>query len=150
MSRRVVSVSLVILASGSLMSALAQTLPAAGHGVLTVIVSGLSSDRGTVKIALSNSHENYYHYPSPYRGASAPILGGIAIWTFEDLPYGEYAVKVFHDENGNDRLDTNLLGIPREDYGFSNNARGIFGIPSYAKARFVLGESSLQITIRVD
>ncbi len=131
MSGRSVSIFFVVLSSVIFVPVRAQTFPATGQGTLTVTVSGLSSDRGTVKIALSNSRENYYDYPSPYRGASAPILGGIAVWTFEGLPYGEYAVKVFHDENGNDRLDTNLLGIPREDYGFSNDARGIFGVPSW-------------------
>lgn len=42
----------------------------------------------------------------------------------------KYAVKAFHDVNGNKELDTNLFGVPTEPYGFSNNARGVFGPPS--------------------
>lgn len=57
---------------------------------------------------------------------------------FDGLPRGAYAVAVVHDENGNHRLDT-LAGIPREGYGFSNNAPVRFGPPKFAAARFDLG-----------
>ncbi|MDV7400114.1 DUF2141 domain-containing protein, partial [Arthrospira platensis SPKY1] len=49
-----------------------------------------------------------------------------------ELPKGAYAVSAFHDINNNGKLDTNPFGIPKEPYGFSNNARGIFGPPSLA------------------
>ena len=49
-----------------------------------------------------------------------------------ELPKGAYAVSAFHDVNNNGKLDTNPLGIPKEPYGFSNNARGTFGPPSLA------------------
>jgi len=48
---------------------------------------------------------------------------------------GQYAIKVFHDENANGELDINFLGIPKESYGFSNHARGRFGPPPFAEAR---------------
>ncbi len=120
------------------------------YGNLVVQVIDLASDDGTVKIALSNSEENYYAYDTPYLGVTAPINEGRASWKFRDLPLGDYAVKVFHDEDGDDELDTNILGMPTEDYGFSNDARGMFGPPSYDDARFTLDSASLTIVVRVD
>ena len=53
-----------------------------------------------------------------------------------DLPAGEYAIASYHDENGNGKLDTNALGLPEEGYGFSNDARGMFGPPKFSEAVF--------------
>ncbi|MCA1749244.1 MAG: DUF2141 domain-containing protein [Sphingomonadales bacterium] len=57
---------------------------------------------------------------------------------FRNLPSGNYAIAILHDENGNDRLDR-FAGIPREGIGFSRNPRFSFGPPSFASARFALG-----------
>ncbi len=64
----------------------------------------------------------------------------------ESLAPGEYAVRVMHDENDNGELDTNLIGIPREPWGFSNNAVGSFGPPGWKDVRFTL-DGSHSITI---
>jgi uncharacterized protein (DUF2141 family) len=55
---------------------------------------------------------------------------------FEHVQSGTYALAVIYDENMNGKLDTNWLGIPIEGYGFSNDAKGLFGMPSYSAARF--------------
>ena len=68
----------------------------------------------------------------------------------EDLPYSQYAVKVFHDENTNSELDTNFLGIPTEDYGFSNNVRGTFGPADYDDAKFLFEQTEMKMEISVD
>src|SRR5690606_32329089 len=61
-------------------------------------------------------------------------------------PGKKYAVKAFHDVNGNKELDTNLFGVPTEPYGFSNNARGVFGPPSLSQMIFI-AESNKTIEI---
>ena len=66
---------------------------------------------------------------------------------FDDLAPGSYALVVLHDENMNGRIDTNWLGIPKEGYGFSNNARSPFGSPSFAEASFVYDGKSLDLVI---
>ena len=101
-------------------------------GNLTIVVIGFKNDNGDVKVALSNSAEDFGSKEkdaAPFRADSAPIKDKKAEIVFNDLPFGEYAVRLFHDKNGNGKLDTNFLGIPKEDYGFSNNARGSFGPP---------------------
>ncbi len=65
---------------------------------------------------------------------------------FEEVLDGEYAVKVFHDVNNNGKLDTNWMGVPKEPYGFSNDAMGTFGPPSWEQARFtVKGHTLIRI-----
>jgi uncharacterized protein (DUF2141 family) len=66
---------------------------------------------------------------------------------FEDIPPGIYALAVIHDENMNGELDTNVLGIPKEGYGFSNDARAWFGAPSFPDASFPYDGRTLDLTI---
>ncbi len=63
-----------------------------------------------------------------------PLKGGVAQLVFRGLANGRYAVKLFADENGDGKLDTNLLGLPKERYGFSNDARGRMGPPAFDAA----------------
>lgn len=68
---------------------------------------------------------------------------------FEDIPPGTYALAVIHDENSNGKLDTNWLGIPTEGYGFSNDAKGSLGAPSFAAASFTYDGQNIGMTIRL-
>jgi uncharacterized protein (DUF2141 family) len=68
---------------------------------------------------------------------------------FADMPPGTYALAVIHDENSNGTLDTNWLGIPTEGYGFSNDATGLLGAPSFAAASFAYDGHNLELTIRL-
>jgi len=66
---------------------------------------------------------------------------------FEDIPLGTYAIAVIHDENMNGKLDTNWLGVPTEGYGFSNDAKGLLGAPSFSAASFPYDGRNLELTI---
>lgn len=114
---------------------------------LVVKINGLKNDQGTVKVALCNSPENYKDDRSPYKAAIIEIRNNQAIAVFDNLPAGSYAIKAFHDENNNDDFDTNFLGIPKEDYGFSNNVKGLFGPPSWNAAKFILNKNDQVIEI---
>jgi len=118
-------------------------------GTLTVLIDGFSSDKGDAKIALCNSIEGYKSDDKAYRREAVRIRNGKAEWAFEDLPFGEYLIKVFHDENGNYKLDKNLFGAPAEAYGFSNNARATLGPPDYKKAAFQFDKPDRTVTITV-
>jgi uncharacterized protein (DUF2141 family) len=118
-------------------------------GTLTIVFTGLESDEGTVKVAVANSEKNYKDHQNPFIGLTIPISNKKSIAVIDELPFGEYAVKAFHDEDGNDMLNTNFLGIPTEDYGFSNDARGMFGPPSWSDAKFLLNSEQLTITVTI-
>jgi len=72
----------------------------------------------------------------PVRSSVAKINGREALCKFTSVPKGEYGISAFHDENSNEKLDTNLFGMPTEDYCASRNARGTFGPPSFDDAKF--------------
>ena len=79
-------------------------------------------------------------------------LAGSVEFIFTGLPAGSYAVAVYHDENGNEELDTNLLGIPREGFAFSGDARGFAGPPSFddAAVEVVDGDRRAPALRRID
>jgi uncharacterized protein (DUF2141 family) len=103
---------------------------------LTVNISGLNSDNGTLMVGVYNTPESFLK--TQYKGVIIKINDKKAIATFNDLPKGEYAVSFVHDENNNKKMDTNFIGIPTEDYGCSNNATGFMGPPKYKDAKFQL------------
>ena len=66
---------------------------------------------------------------------------------FEDIPPGTYAMAVIHDENMNGKLDTNLLGVPTEGYGFSNDSERVSGAPSFSAASFRYDGRNIELTM---
>lgn len=123
-------------------------------GNLTVTVSGFENDKGQLRIALFNSEETYSDKGEPIKPfikGYANIKDKKAIWkVFENIPFGEYAIICYHDENGNNKMDKNFLGIPEESHGFSNNAKGSLGMPDYEKAKFIFNTEMENIKIRVE
>ena len=78
-----------------------------------------------------------------------PATGGTVNLTFAGLAEGDHAVKVFHDVNGNGVLDTNWMGIPKEPYGFGNDAMGTFGPPTWEQAKVaVRGPTLTRVRMR--
>ncbi|MRR56101.1 MAG: DUF2141 domain-containing protein [Deltaproteobacteria bacterium] len=75
------------------------------------------------------------------------IMKAQARCDFEDIPPGTYAIAVVHDENLNGKLDTNVLGIPTEGFAFSNDAKGLFGPPSFSAASFPYDGRNIDLTI---
>lgn len=140
--------SLIIIIVSFSVTTLASDAPKK-KGTLIVKFTGMNSNNGNVKIALCNSDENYKDHKSPFIGKSIPVDKNTAIIEFDDLPFGDYAIKAFHDEDANDDLNTNILGIPTEDYGFSNNARGIFGPPSWEDAKFKFSSENKVLEILI-
>lgn len=116
-------------------------------GDLTVVVENIKSDQGNVRAALFTNAKDFPKTLSSGQFIAAKT--GSVSFTFKDLPAGQYAVSTFHDLNGNDKLDTNFVGKPVEPYGFSRDARGTFGPPSFEDAVIEVGESTKTITISV-
>jgi len=145
--KRIINLSLIFFLSTSII--LLSFDGSKKKGKLVVRFNGMSSNNGNVKIALCNSDENYKDHKFPFIGKSIAINKNIAIVEFDDLPFGDYAIKAFHDEDSNDDLNTNILGIPVEDYGFSNNARGMFGPPSWEDVKFKFNVETKTIEIEI-
>jgi uncharacterized protein (DUF2141 family) len=115
---------------------IAAALSPAGAAELTIAIDGVSSAEGQIMVALYDSADSFRG--KPLRAQSAPATAGAMQLRIKDLPPGDYAFAVYHDANGNGKLDRNLLGMPSEDYAFSNNAAGKRGPPEFEQARFAL------------
>lgn len=93
---------------------------------------------GTVAFVLFNSPNTFGDLRDPFKVVRYP-LEGQSSFNISDVAPGEYALMVYFDANGNDRIDRNFIGIPKEPLGFSNNYEPK-GPPSYARAVFMLEE----------
>ena len=112
---------------------------------LTIRIDGVASADGDVKIALYNSADTFL--AKPLRGVQAPAHAGTVEVKVADLPPGDYAFAVYHDANGNGKMDRNMVGMPTEDYAFSNNAMGKRGAPRYEDARIALPAEGATATV---
>ena len=108
-------------------------------------IEGIKELKGEIRIAVFDTKEKYTK--DPVHAVILPADSSTIIWKQEMLPQGEYAIAVYHDKNKNGKIDTNLLGIPKEDYGFSNNARGRFGPASWEDSKFKVDGSHFSTSI---
>lgn len=117
---------------------------------LTVDVSGVKDRKGKLQVALFNSADGFPD-SKPFRAEVLNITANNELQVvFEGVPPGEYAVAAYHDENGNDKLDKNLLGIPTENYGFSNDTRGTrLSAPSFEDTKMRVEGTDTQVAIEV-
>jgi uncharacterized protein (DUF2141 family) len=108
-------------------------------GTLLVMVQGFKNTDGQLLVALYNNAGEFLD-KDPFEGSTTLISANQELIKFENIPYGDYAVVVLHDINKDGKLDKNILGIPTEGYGFSNNAMDKYGPPSWMQASFVFAE----------
>ena len=109
---------------------------------LDVQISGFRSAEGQVLIAVYRGSEGFPGTPGrAWKKVVTTISGGRVRLSLADVPPGEYALAIVHDENANNALDTSWIGIPQEGIGTSNNAKGRMGPPKYRDAKFEVGAS---------
>ncbi|WIY69898.1 DUF2141 domain-containing protein [Aquidulcibacter paucihalophilus] len=105
---------------------------------------------GMVMVALYDSASAFDGGSArPVAATAVSASGSRVVATFENLPAGDYAMKAFHDVNGDGEMNTNPFGMPVEPYAFSNNAVGNMGPARWSAAHFaVSGETTQTISIR--
>ncbi|CAH8293330.1 uncharacterized protein (DUF2141 family) [Mariniflexile fucanivorans] len=114
---------------------------------VTVVISNLNSNNGRVFVALYNSESTFLG--KGIKSDIRKIENNSCTIVFKDVPNGTYAVSMFHDENDNNKMDTNLFGIPKEDYGCSNNVKGFMGPPKWEDAKFQIQNESITQYIKI-
>lgn len=111
---------------------------------ITATVINATSDEGKVAFALYNKTT---FMKKPIQGKEAKIENGKSTVTFENIKIGKYAIICYHDKNSNDKMDFEPNGIPKEDYGASNNVMN-FGAPSFIDSKFSLSDKDLNLEIK--
>jgi uncharacterized protein (DUF2141 family) len=136
----------------ALLPALALLAPGLGAAAeLVVRVGGLAEPLGRVGCSLFAGASGF-----PLDSAQARVQWHAAdakgvVCRYADLPAGSYAVSIVHDRNGNQRVDTNLVGLPTEPWGVSNNVRPSLRAPRFDEAAFKVpaDERDLLVLIQV-
>lgn len=114
---------------------------------ITVKITNLDGNAGKVYVALFNSETTFLE--KKYKSTISTIKDSNCEVVFENVPNGVYAISLFHDKNDNNKMDSNFLGIPKEDYGCSNNAKGFMGPPKWKEAKFKIQNNSVIQTIKL-
>jgi uncharacterized protein (DUF2141 family) len=128
----------------------AQTEAQSNRHELTVKVTGLRNNKGVVGVALFSNPTGFPESSDKaLQAKNAEIKDGSAEVVFPNLAPGPYAVSVRHDENSNGKLDKNVLGIPKEGYGASNNPHPKRRGPKFEEAKFELSGPAQTIEIKV-
>ena len=113
---------------------------------LTVTLRDVRVQTGLIKVAVVDSQAGWDGQAKPVQADGAPPSGDTATFVFKGLAPGAYAVLVTHDENGNGKLDSNMIGMPVEAYGFSNNPR-VMRKPTWDEARIDIGAQDTAVDI---
>lgn len=139
-----------VLAIGTMLNI--RTAAAGYAGNLEVRVQGLKNAKGQVCLALFSGPKGF---PKGGNGSNlkvsrcSSLSKGGSVVTFNNLPYGVYAVAAIHDSNSDGRLHQNALGVPTDGFGFSNNPPLKFGPASFAESEFFVSGTTTVVQIKM-
>jgi len=102
-----------------------------GSSELTITITDVKKFSGRIEIGIYNEHSNFLSTDGQFRVAFEEAKGDTVMSIIKDLPVGEYGIAVYHDENLDKECNKNIIGIPKEPYGFSKNF-----IPRLRKPKF--------------
>ena len=116
---------------------------------ILVTINSIRSTKGVVRYALYNEKNEYNSHTDIFKEGLVEVHGSTVRILIKGVPDGTYAISVLHDENNNGDLDMSAVGIPKEGFGFSNDAKVTFGPPKFESAKFVKkGETAIRVKMR--
>lgn len=137
----------VVMTALPLDTAWAQETPA--PATLTITFQGITRTSGEIRGQLFASEAAWGGKGEAVAVFAIPVTGASVSTTVPGLAPGRYAVKAFHDVDGDGKMGANPFGMPTEPFAFSNDAKGAFGPAAWADAAFEVapGEAAAAITI---
>jgi uncharacterized protein (DUF2141 family) len=127
---------------------LAMLATSAQATALTITVDEIRSAKGDIRLSLYASPAEWPDKSTKDHDFVTKARADRVVFRL-DVPPGTYAVNGFHDENGNGKFDTSLVGLPEEGYFFSNNDRPLLLAPGFDAARFNVPPEGRAITVHV-
>ncbi len=112
---------------------------------ISLKINGLANNQGKLMIALYNSEASFLN--KPYMACSELITNKESKVVFNNIKPGTYAISCYHDQNSNQELDFNGMGIPQEPTAASNDAKGFFGPPKFKDAKFEVKDQNKKLNI---
>jgi len=129
------------------LSALSSSTPPAS---MHVRIHDARSDRGKILVLVFDKEDGFpEQVEKAFRQLALESKNGKTEFRLDDIPAGEYAITVLHDEDDNGIMTTNFVGLPVEKYGFSNNPKIYFGPPSFEKSAVQISSESKTIHINL-
>ena len=110
---------------------------------LTIKISNIEKIKGEIKVGIFNTDTHFLKEGYALKNYSVKVENNTAILTITDLPKGEYAVTMYHDQNSDNECNRNFIGIPKEPYAFSNNIKPKMAAPKYNDCKFTLSENKI-------
>ncbi|HUQ09698.1 MAG TPA: DUF2141 domain-containing protein [Steroidobacteraceae bacterium] len=121
-------------------------------GELTVTITDVRINKGTLRVAVVSSEAGWNNQEKPVAYEQVALtdkaVADKAVVVRFKVPAGSYGVQVMHDENDNGKLDTNVMGIPVEGYGFSNNPQ-VMRRAYFSEAKFDVADVPTAVTVKL-
>ena len=114
---------------------------------LTITFKGLENLKGNIEVGLYKNSKSFPKVGKDDISAVVPVKSNEFTYTVKNVPLGEYSIACFHDENEDGKHNTNIIGIPKEGYGFSNNKFGPYGSSPKFEDALIKLDSNMTITI---
>jgi uncharacterized protein (DUF2141 family) len=118
---------------------------------VTADISNIRNDKGVCRACLFNSPSSFKgETGKPFLCVAVPVKNKTTKAVFNNVPVGTYAMFVFHDENSNNKMDKNFMGIPKEGYGASKNKLPFAGAPTFNENKFTVdGKSAIVLQVKM-
>lgn len=127
-----------------------QTSKPMANPALRIQVTGLKNASAKVMVGVYRASDEFPKQKKEWKGViHKPTSASSTSLEMGDIPFGEYAIAIYQDLNGNGKLDTNIFGAPTEPYGFSNNVRPKFSAPSFDDCSFTYNENANLLIIKI-
>jgi uncharacterized protein (DUF2141 family) len=102
----------------------------------------LNKSYGIIRIGIYDKKENFPKIGKEFKKLAIKVEGKEFKYTVRDLPTGNYAIAIYHDSNSDGTCNANIIGVPTESYGFSNNIKPFLSAPSFQDTKFSHVKSS--------
>jgi len=109
---------------------------------LTISITNIENNFGILNIGVFNHKDSFPVKGKEYRTAKVEASQDTVFVIIRNLPMGEYAISIFMDENMDSICNTNFIGFPKEDYGFSQNFRPLLRVPSFDDCKFKIANDT--------
>lgn len=154
MAKKIISIFTALFLSLFIYNAYADTVVETDTADLKLVITGIRSTQGSIRIALFNSEKDYRRSGDDgshaFKTAIAKISeAGTMNVTFKNIPSGTYALKLFQDVDNSGSIKTDWLGRPKEDFGFSNNVDASSGEPDFDQVKFNFDKTHTTQTIKM-
>ncbi len=115
--------------------------------LLTVKVTEIKRSECMIRIGMFSSEESWLAHS--FMSKKARISNDRSTLIFEDVPFGEFGISLYHDENNNGKMDIRFSFLPKENYSCSNQVKGSFDSLNWVDAKFQLNKSNQEIPIKL-